>query len=102
LYTKTVPYKNYRGKPRNGVVTFNLDEREVFKLLPELKAMFEWLDGNREAVDPRDLSTEEVRDFYTNLENIMLEAWGELSEDGEHFRKGNKYNFEESDRKSVV
>jgi hypothetical protein len=95
LYTKTVPYKDYKGKPRNGVVNFNLDEREVFKLLPELKAMFEWLDGNREA-DPRDLSVQEVTNFYTNFEEIMLNAWGEPSEDGQHFRKGNRFDFEES------
>lgn len=96
MYTKTVPYRDYKGKPRkDGIVHFHLDEREVFKLLPELKAMFEWLDGNRDA-DPRDLSVQEVTNFYTNFEEIMLTAWGELDEDGLHFRKGDRYNFEES------
>lgn len=95
MYTKVIPFKDFKGKPRNETVHFNLSEREVFKLLPELKGMFEWLDSNREQ-EQRDLGVEEVRDFYTNFEAIMLEAWGELSEDGLYFRKSARYDFEES------
>jgi hypothetical protein len=86
---------DYKKKPRNVQVSFNLDAREVFKMLPELKNVFEWLDSNK-TQDPRELSVEEVRDFYTSFEGILLEAWGEMSEDGLHFRKGGKYEFEES------
>jgi hypothetical protein len=86
---------DYKGKPRNIKVSFNLDAREVFKMLPELKSVFEWLESNKKA-DPRDLSVEEVSAFYTSFEGILLEAWGEMSEDGLHFRKGGKYEFEES------
>jgi hypothetical protein len=95
LYTLTVPFVDYKKKPRNVQVSFNLDAREVFKMLPELKNVFEWLDSNK-TQDPRELSVEEVRDFYTSFEGILLEAWGEMSEDGLHFRKGGKYEFEES------
>ena len=76
-------------------VNFNLDAREVFKMLPELKSVFDWLETNRDS-DPRELTTEEVSQFYTNFENILLEAYGEMSEDGLHFRKGGRYEFEES------
>lgn len=95
MYTKTIPFKDFSGKPRNQPVHFNLSEREVFKLLPELQSVFKWMDTNKEA-DPRDLGTEEVRDFYNNFEDILLEAWGVPSEDGLHFRKGERYDFEES------
>lgn len=95
MYTKTVPFKDFNGKPRNQKVHFNLSEREVFKLLPELQTMFKWMDSNRES-DPRDLGTEEVRNFYNNFEEVLLEAWGEPAEDGLHFRKGQRYDFEES------
>lgn len=95
MYTLTVPFTDYLGKSRSMKVDFNLDAREVFKMLPELKAVFDWLDSNRDA-DPRELTTEEVSAFYTNFEAILLAAYGEMSEDGLHFRKGGKYEFEES------
>lgn len=95
MYTSSVPFTDYRKKPRTLPVSFNLDAREVFKMLPELKSVFEWLESNKEQ-DPRDLSVEEVTNFYTSFEGILLEAWGEMSDDGLHFRKGGKYEFEES------
>lgn len=95
MYTITVPFTDYRGKSRSMEVNFNLDAREVFKMLPELKSVFDWLETNRDS-DPRELTTEEVSQFYTNFENILLEAYGEMSEDGLHFRKGGRYEFEES------
>lgn len=95
MYKLAVPYVDYKGKPRNTTVYFNLDGREVFRMLPQLKSVFEWMESNKNA-EPRDLSVEEVSSFYTDFEHILLEAWGEMSEDGEHFRKGGKYDFEES------
>jgi hypothetical protein len=64
-------------------------------MLPELQAIFEWIESNKEG-DPRMLDVNEVRDFYTSFEGVLLSAWGEMSEDGLHFRKGGKYEFEES------
>lgn len=95
MYTITVPYTDYKKRPRTEDVHFNLDGREVFKMLPQLKSVFEWLDSNKDA-EPRQLSVDEVTNFYTDFEGILLEAWGELSEDGKHFRKSSKYEFEES------
>lgn len=89
-----VPYKNFNDEPKTAVVYFNLTETEVFKLLVEFKAVLDW----QERIDgpARELPTEEVVDFYTNLEKILLEAWGVPSADGEHFRKSGRYEFEES------
>jgi len=96
LYTLSVDYKDYKGRTHNGTkVSFNLDAREVFKMLPELKSTFDWLESNKQS-DPRELSVEEVSDFYNNFEGILLTAWGEMSEDGQTFRKGGKYEFEET------
>lgn len=94
MYSKTVPFKDFNGKPRTQVVNFNLTEREVFKLLVELKMLMDW----RESLGgpERELPTAEVVAFYNALEDILLTAWGEPSQDGLHFRKGGKYEFEES------
>jgi hypothetical protein len=86
---------DYKKKPRNVSVSFNLDTREVFKMLPELKSIFDWLDSHK-GTDPRDLDTQEVTNFYTSFEGVLLEAYGEVSEDGQYFRKAGKYEFEES------
>lgn len=95
MYTITVPFVDYKKKHRTESVSFNLDAREVFRMLPQLKSVFEWLDSHKGA-EPRDLDTEEVSKFYTDFEGILLEAYGVVSEDGSYFRKGNKYDFEES------
>jgi hypothetical protein len=95
LYKFNVPFTDYMGRKRTQDVAFNLDAREVFKMLPELKSVFDWMETNKNA-DVRELSTQEVTNFYTDFEGILLSAWGEISEDGLHFRKGGKYDFEES------
>lgn len=95
MYTLSVPYTDYKGKAKRETVYFNLDAREVFKNLPQLKSVFDWLESNKNA-EARELSVQEVSDFYNDLEDLLLKGWGEMSEDGEHFRKSGKYDFEES------
>lgn len=95
MYTINVPFKDYKDRARQQSVTFNLDGREVFKMLPELKSVFDWIESNRDQ-EVRELTVDEVRSFYNDLEQIILEAWGEMSEDGQYFRKGGKFEFEES------
>lgn len=94
MYTKSVPFRDFNDKPRTQTVHFNLTEREVFKLLAEFKAVFDWQESLKG--DERELSTAEVIEFYNNFEEILLSAWGEPSEDGLHFRKSGRYDFEES------
>jgi hypothetical protein len=96
MYTKTIPHKNFKDKVRNQEVQFNLTEHEVLKLLVEFKAIFEWQE-RLEARDPdAETDTAEVIEFYNNFEDILLAAWGELDESGDHFKKGGVYEFRES------
>lgn len=95
MYTKSVPFTDFHGKPRNQKVNFNLEEREVFKLIVEFQAIFDWQESIKDE-DERILDIVEVRAFYNNFEEILLSAWGEPSEDGLHFRKAGRYDFEES------
>lgn len=95
MYKLNVSYTDYKGTARRKDVMFNLDGREVFKLLPELMSVFKWIESNQKD-DPRDLNVEEVREFYNHLEGIILDGYGEVTEDGEHFHKAGKFEFEES------
>lgn len=96
MYVKDkIPYKNYKQEPKNGRITLNLDEREVFKLLVQFKRMMDWIEGLDQS-RVMELPTEEVVAFYDDLETVLLASWGEMSADGEHFRKSGRYEFEES------
>lgn len=94
MYSKKVPYKDFKGNPRNETIHFNLTETEVFKLLAEFQRVFNW--RKAQEGDYRDLEPEEVVSFYTDFERIILAAWGVPSEDGRHFRKSGRYDYEES------
>lgn len=96
MYTKQIPYKNFKDQPKNATVQFNLTIIETFKLLVEFQAIFAWRERMNSEVDVRALPSEEVIEFYNNLEAILLQGYGVMSEDGEHFRKGGRYDFEES------
>ena len=89
-----IPFKDFKGKPRNQEVNFNLNEPDVFKLLRQFQIVLDWQTSMKGEL--RELSTQEVTDFYTTFEEIMLSAWGEPSEDGLYFRKAGRYDFEES------
>ena len=97
MYTKVIPHKNFKDQVRNQTVHFNLTEHEFFKLLVEFKAIFDWQDRLSKMDDPDGVpDTAEVIHYYTNLEEILLSAWGELDESGDHFRKAGRYEFAES------
>jgi hypothetical protein len=94
MYIKNIPFKDFKGNPRNKEVQFNLTVREIPKLLNEFNQIFRWQDSLKG--DERDLSTDEVIEFYTAFEQVLLTAWGEMSDDGLYFRKTGRYDFEES------
>ena len=94
MYTKMIPYKDGKGNPRNQEVQFDLGEGDVMKLIKEFQMIFKWQEEARG--EKRDLSAEEVSEFYTNFEVILLAAWGEMSDDGLYFRRSGRYDFEES------
>lgn len=94
MYTKQVPFTDFKGQARTMTVNFNLTTIQAMKLFREFKIILEWrnsLEGPERELDPV-----EVMNFYTAFEEILLSAWGEPSEDGLHFRKGGRYEFEES------
>lgn len=94
MYTKSVPFKDYNGKPRNLPVHFNLETRDVFKVVGELNRIFKWRDGLKGP--ERELTDEEMTDFFNDFEAVLLAAWGEPSEDGLYFVRTNRYLFEDS------
>jgi hypothetical protein len=97
MYTKQIPHKNFLGKVRNQTVHFNLTTHEFFKLLVEFKAIFDWQDRLEKENDPDAVTdTREIVAYYNNFEEILLSAYGEPDESGDHFRKAGRYDFAES------
>jgi hypothetical protein len=96
MYTKLVEFKDFFGKTRKQEVHFNLTSHEVFKLLVEFQAIFEWTEKMKDRDPDGVTDTAEVIEFYNHVENIILEAWGEPDPSGLHFRKGGVYDFKES------
>lgn len=95
MYTKSIPFKDFNGKPRNATVHLNLTETEVFKLLREFKLIFNW----RESIqsnEVQELDTGEVIQFYTAMEEILLSAYGKPENDGLNFEKSERYTFQSS------
>jgi hypothetical protein len=94
VYSKKIPFKDFKGNPHNELVRFNLTVREIPKLLNEFNLIFKWQESLKG--DERELTTDEVIEFYTAFEAVLLTAWGEMSDDGLHFRKTGRYDFEDS------
>lgn len=95
MYTKTIPHSDFKGKPQNKVIHMNLTENEVFKNIVKLQAMFEWMESVSKG-ERREMAGEDVVEFYTNFEDVLLEAWGEPSDDGQYFDKTNRYKYASS------
>jgi hypothetical protein len=96
LYIKKIEFDDFFGKKREQEVHFNLTSHEVFKLLVEFQAIFEWTEKMQDRDPNGKTDTAEVIEFYNNVEEIILAAWGQPDPDGLHFRKGGVYDFKES------
>lgn len=96
MYTKSIPFSDLNGKPRNQTVHFNLFEREVFKLMGELQTIFGYMDRWQKEKESRTLDTPDVLDFYNNFEEVLLTAYGTPSDDGLRFDHSGRYEFEDS------
>lgn len=94
MYTKMIPFHDYKGKPRNMEVNFLLETRDIFKVLSELNGIFEWRDSLNGKV--RELTNEEMTEFFNNFEAVLLAAWGVPSADGLEFDRVERYRFEQS------
>jgi hypothetical protein len=91
-----VPYKDLNDKPRNDTVHFNLFEREVFKLMGEFQTVLGYIDRWQKEKETRTIDTPEMLDFYNNFEDIILNAYGTPSDDGQRFDHSGRYEFEDS------
>lgn len=96
MYIKKIEFLDFFGKKREQEVHFNLTSHEVFKLLVEFQAIFEWTEKMKDRDPEGRTDTAEVIEFYNNVEEIILAAWGQPDPDGLHFRKGGMYDFKES------
>lgn len=96
MYIKKIEFLDFFGKKREQEVHFNLTSHEVFKLLVEFQAIFEWTEKMKDRDPDGVTDTAEVLEFYNNVEDIILAAWGQPDPDGLHFRKGGVYDFKES------
>lgn len=96
MYIKKIKFEDFFGKTREQEVHFNLTSHEVFKLLVEFQAIFEWTEKMKDRDPDGKTDTAEVIEFYNNVEEIILAAWGQPDPDGLHFRKGGVYDFKES------
>jgi len=96
LYIKKIEFLDFFGKKREQEVHFNLTSHEVFKHLVEFQAIFEWTEKMKDRDPDGVTDTAEVIEFYNNVEEIILAAWGQPDPDGLHFRKGGVYDFKES------
>jgi hypothetical protein len=95
LYTKKLAFKDFKDRPQNMVLHFNLTERQVFTLLVEFQAIMRWRDEIM--ADPEGQTpTEEVVEFYNNLETILLESYGKPSDDGLYFDHPDQFRFKDS------
>lgn len=94
MFKLNVPFTDLNGKPQNHTVHFRLDERGVFKNLVELQFLMSWRE--RMGGPIRDIPTEDVVEFYNNLETIILAAYGVPSKDGLSFDRSESYKFEDT------
>ncbi len=94
MYKKTVPYKDYNEKPQNEQICLLLETRDVFKVIVELKSIFDWQESFEG--EARTLSPEEMREFFNNFEAVILASWGKITPDGKGFDRTDRYEFEHS------
>ena len=91
MLKKTVKYKNYFGVEKERTLYFDLTKSE-------LMTMSLSTEGGLENVLENILETEDMPAIIKNFEEILLKSYGEKSEDGERFMKGDDISrkFKES------
>lgn len=94
MYTKRIPFKDLNGKPQNGTVNFYFFEREVFGNIVSLQSLFKFIEDSEGP--ERQLAARDVQEFYTNLEEVLLNAWCIPSADGQSLDRDGRYEFEKT------
>lgn len=83
MLKKTVKYKNLRGEDRERVLYFHLNKAELMEMEYIKAGGFSgWLKSITENTDPKNV--------LSVLKMIILNSYGEISEDGESFDKSDE------------
>jgi hypothetical protein len=99
LYTARVPFKDFNKNPRTETIQLNLTETQFLKLLLQFQVLDSFtrkLVALEESGGPTMLQGVETVEFWTALEEVILEAYGVMSDDGMYFDKSGRYQYESS------
>lgn len=91
MITKTISYEDYNGKPRIEDFHFHLNKAELL----ELEASYE---GGWSAHIQRVVNSNNNREIFNTMKDLLMRAYGVKSEDGRRFMKSEEIrrSFEES------
>lgn len=97
MITKTVPYEDYNGKTRTEDFNFHLNKAELL----ELEASYE---GGWSAHIQRVVNSNNNREIFNTMKDLLLRAYGVKSEDGRRFMKSEEIrrSFEESPAYEII
>lgn len=85
MLKKTITYEDFNGDSATETLYFNLTRTETIDLMDLRPRLEEW--SNRVSGDPRELTTDEVRELL-NLVKLLIDAsYGLRSPDGKRFVK---------------
>jgi len=81
MLRKKLTYVDFAGNERTEEFRFNLTEAELMRLETSLEG------GLKETLE-RMIEAQDAKEIMRFFERIIMMAYGEMSEDGRHFRKG--------------
>lgn len=88
MLKQTFAYTDYNGESDQATLYFNINKDEMFDLLPLKPRIEGWLE--RISGPKRELTQEEVLDFYDIIRTLIDLSYGERSENGKEFAKSKK------------
>lgn len=80
MYKKTVTYTDYLGNERTEDFLFNLSEAELIELQHSV-------DGGLAGIVTKIIKTHDEKQMVTIFKDLLLRAYGEISNDGKYFLK---------------
>lgn len=90
MLAKTITYTDLNGQSQTETLYFNFNQREA-------AAFIDSIGGDYDAYASKILSTGRVSDIIDFITNILLDAYGQKSEDGKRFIKNAKIRAEFAD-----
>lgn len=97
MYKKTITYTDFDGNERTEEYLFNFTKEQVLKLQNSVQG------GLDERIKKLNVATDNV-EIYNLFRSIVLDAYGQKSEDGRHFYKSEelKKDFESTEAFSEI